>query len=63
MPEHMQIHFQYEKSTKGAHRFQECDQAGVLIPKTAIAIGSLYIRKSAMLEPAPGLIVTVEVTR
>jgi hypothetical protein len=56
----MQIHFQFEKSTKGAHRYQEVDQAGTPVDRAEIQVGSLYIRKSAMPEPAQALTVTIE---
>lgn len=44
----MTIHFQYEKSTKGAHRYQEVDQAGQVLKGDKAKVGTLYIRRTAI---------------
>jgi len=43
----VQIKFKFEKETKGAVRFQEVEQDGES-PAFAPKIGTLYIRKSAL---------------
>lgn len=66
----MQLHFRYEKSTKGTHRFQECDEHGQPVPRAEAKVGTLYIKKAAAElmserreDPPAGLVVTIEAQR
>jgi hypothetical protein len=45
--EELNIVFKYERSTKGAHRYQEEQEA------TEAIVGTLYVRKWAIGENAP----------
>ncbi len=49
----------YEKSTKGAHRFQEVDDEGTVKEFRDCVIGTLYVRKTAMGLAPPLLTVTI----
>lgn len=49
------LHFKFEKSTKGTHRFMECDGDGNPVPDDKTAIGSLYVQKRALGEKADGM--------
>ncbi len=44
----LQLVFEYEKSTKGAHRYREVDDDGKEIQIVDSVIGVLYVRKSAL---------------
>ena len=56
------IKFEHLESTKGAHKFGEIDSQGnVLNPMSPGAVvGSLYVRKTSLLEAPPYLLVTIE---
>ena len=48
-PEPKVLWFQFERSTKGAHRLQELDAASNVVgPADGAWIGTLYVRKSAV---------------
>jgi hypothetical protein len=50
----IELVFHFEKSTKGAHRYQEVDQGGHrLKPGEGATIGTLYVRKIAIGEDPP----------
>jgi len=57
------LDFKHERSTKGAHRFQETDKAGNFVTtNNGAVIGTLYVRKERFGEKAPeALKVTIEV--
>ena len=59
-----EVLFQFERSTKGAHRFQEVDKNGkVLTTNDDAVIGTLYLRKSKVGDKEPKSIkMTLEVT-
>lgn len=49
MAKEIKVRFAFERSTKGAHRYQEIDAKGNVIDKLEdTVIGTLYIRKSAL---------------
>ena len=48
--------FQFERETKGAVRFQEIDEAGTVLDFKEAAIGTLYLRKSALNGQVPTMI-------
>ena len=57
----MKILMKFKKATKHTFVFNECDEDGKELMSTAMAsIPSLYIRKSAIKEPAQYITVTVE---
>lgn len=49
------VEFAFERSTKGAHRFQE---TGVK-PGTEAVIGTLYVRKASLPEAPQTLTITI----
>lgn len=59
------VNFQFERSTKGAHRFQEVDDKGkVLTTNDDAVVGTLYLRKSGVGDKEPkNAKVTIELTR
>lgn len=61
MAKELKVRFVFERSTKGAHRYQEVDAKGAPVEgMDGAAIGTLYLRKSAIGdEPAKNLEVTI----
>lgn len=59
------VNFKFERSTKGAHRFQEVDSKGkVLTTNDDAVIGSLYLRKGKVGDDEPkGVEMTIKVIR
>jgi len=56
----MLVRFQFERSTKGAHRYFEINDRGVQLDMQDAVIGTLYVRKSAVgNKPAQMLIVEI----
>lgn len=54
MAKELKVRFQFDRSTKGAHRFQEIDKSGnILTTNDKAVIGTLYLRKSSIGEDAP----------
>ena len=49
----------FEKSTKGAHRYQEVDDYGNIVEQHSSAVGTIYIRRSAL--PVPTGIITLSI--
>ena len=49
----MTLLFTQERETKGAVRYQEVNEAGEVENLREYAIGTLYLRKSALKEPWP----------
>lgn len=64
MAKELKVKFAFEKSTAGAHRFQEVDKDGnTLTTNDGAMIGTLYLRKSGVGDTAPkGLEVTIKTT-
>ena len=54
----LHLTFQFEKSTKNKHRFEEVPEAGA--PKI---IGTLYVEQWALPTPPPPLTVVLDVAR
>lgn len=54
--------FHFLSSTKGAHRYFECDLAGNKKDMRApdCIVGTLYIRKSAMPDPIHLIMITIK---
>lgn len=50
----LKVRFQHERSTKGAHRYQEVDKDGKVLTTNdgGCVIGTLYLRKDAVGEDA-----------
>lgn len=54
MAKEIKVKFVHERSTKGAHRYQEVDKDGkTLTTSDDAVVGSLYLRKSKIGEDAP----------
>jgi hypothetical protein len=45
--EGFEVHFEFERETKGAVRYKEVDEDGDAVDKDDKVIGTLYLRKSA----------------
>lgn len=56
----LEMHFAHERSTKGAHRFQECKEDGTILSREEVKIGTLYVRKTGMPEAPKQFKATIE---
>ncbi len=56
----MRVLFEYEKSTKGAHRYKEVDDESQPIKiNEGAQIGTLYIRRTALVQAHQFIMVTI----
>ena len=58
----MKIRMRFKKSTKGTHVFAQVDEDGRIETLNA-SIPTLYIRKSALKDPAKFINITVEIEK
>lgn len=59
----IEVRFRFEKETKGAVRYQEIDNKGVVVEQAWAKVGTLYLRKSALERGAAyprNLVVSIE---
>lgn len=56
-----EIYFTYERSTKRAYRFKECDKNGNVIEPSEVKIGTLYVKQVQFAGMRPKMLrVTIE---